>query len=294
MANALDTTEFGSVAAEPRPVTTATSVTAGMVLGERYKLVRPLASGGMGAVWEGVHLTLNTPVAVKLINPELAENERARGRFLREARAAAALQSPNVIRVIDFGIEADVPYIAMELLKGESLAARLERVGQLERAATLALMRDVVRAVSEAHEAGLVHRDLKPDNIFLVDGPDGEYAKVLDFGIAKGASGGALDATTQTGSLLGTPLYMSPEQLTRPGDVDARSDLWALGVIVHECLLGCRPFQADSVANLAVALWTTTAPPPPPVGPSPRGSTGGSNKPARVRRTLDSRARARC
>ena len=229
---------------------------AGTVLADRYRLLRPVGRGGMGSVWEAEHLTLGTPVAIKLIHQERANDELTRSRFLREARAAATLRSPNVVQIFDYGLHEGTPYIAMELMSGESLADRLER-GGMSPDETLRLMQGVFRAIAKAHAMELVHRDLKPDNIFIVPGPDGGVAKVLDFGIAKGLGPGPkLDATTQTGAILGTPFYMSPEQLMDSSVVDTRTDLWALAVIVYECIVGKRPFSAESVPELAVKLWS--------------------------------------
>lgn len=244
----------------------------GDVLAERYRLLRQLGSGGMGVVWEAVHVALDTKVAIKLIDPRRAGDERAQQRFLREAKSAASLQSPHVVQIHDYGLHDDAPYIAMEKLEGESLADRLARVGMLDTNATLAVVEDVGRAIAKAHASEIVHRDLKPDNIFLCETDDGEIAKVLDFGIAKGLSGAdAADVTTGIGGLLGTPQYMSPEQLMNASDCDARSDLWALSVIVYECLLGQKAYTADSVAELAVAVLAEPAPVPSDHGLVPPG-----------------------
>lgn len=245
---------------------------AGTVLAERYRLVKLVGSGGMGTVWEGEHLALGTPLAVKLINPSLSKDELARGRFLREARAAAALRGPNVVQIFDYGVHEDTPYIAMELLDGQSLASKLRRAGRLSVRATHALMSDLFRAVGKAHEAGLVHRDLKPDNVFIVEGDEGDVAKVLDFGIAKALDPGApLEGSTQEGTMLGTPFYMSPEQLMDSGLVDTRSDIWSLAIIAYECLLGERPFAAESMPSLAVALLAEAPPVPSAQGDVPPG-----------------------
>jgi serine/threonine-protein kinase len=181
------------------------------VLADRYRLVRRIGTGGMGSVWEAEHLALASKLAIKLINPAHVDDERARNRFLGEAQAAATLKSPHVVQIFDYGVHEGTPYIAMELLAGESLSDRLSRRRRLSPEQTLELVTQVGRAVTKAHESGVVHRDLKPDNIFLVEGEHGEIAKVLDFGIAKRAVDVSLDATTKTGGMLGTPYYMSPE-----------------------------------------------------------------------------------
>ena len=243
---------------------------AGAVLADRYRLLRRLASGGMGAVWEAEHLVLGSKVAIKLIHVAQADDERARTRFLREAQAAAALRTPHVVQIFDYGLHQDTPYIAMELLEGEPLSARLEARGRLEAAEVLELISQVGRAAASAHEAGVVHRDLKPDNIYLVPGAHGEVAKVLDFGIAKRATELASN-TTSAGGLLGTPFYMSPEQLIDATTADSRADLWSLAVITYECLVGARPFDGASVPELAVAVLTQAAPIPSRHGAVPAG-----------------------
>jgi serine/threonine protein kinase len=228
------------------------------VIAGRYKIETRLGQGGMGTVWRAQHLALRSPVAVKLIDPARASSEEAVARFLREAQSAAALRSPHVVQILDHGVDAGVPYIAMELLEGESLADRLDRVGRLNPADTLRIMTHVGRAMSRAHEAGIVHRDLKPDNVFLVRNDDEEIAKVLDFGIAKTTLSNAFDVTTgtRTGELLGTPYYMSPEQVEGQRDLDHRTDLWAMAVITFECLVGSRPFESETLGSLLLQICT--------------------------------------
>ena len=243
----------------------------GVVLAERYRLVRQIGLGGMGSVWEGEHVTLGTPVAIKLIKGTAVDDEKARSRFLREARAAAALRSPNVVQIFDYGVHEDTPYIAMELLHGQSLEEKLRRGGALTLQETTDLIGDLLRAVAKAHDANVVHRDLKPDNVFIVDGDERKLAKVLDFGIAKGVETAKLDASTQEGTILGTPFYMSPEHLLDASMCDARSDLWSVAVITYECLLGHRPFSADTMPSLAVSLLATAPPVPSHRGDVPAG-----------------------
>ncbi len=234
----------------------------GAVLAGRYRLVREVGRGGMGSVWRAQHLALGTPLAIKLIDPRLLDNEHARRRFVKEAQAAASLSSFHVVQVFDYGVEFDTPYIAMELLEGESLADRIDRSGALPPHAVGRFLAHLLRALAKAHDAGLVHRDLKPDNVFIVDTDDGEQAKVLDFGIAKAVSKTTLDASTAAGTLLGTPSYMSPEQLVDPSAVDERSDLWSVAVIAYECLVGQQPFEAETLPELAVAILSGPAPVP--------------------------------
>ncbi len=239
-------------------------VVPGAVLAGKYALERKLGQGGMGAVWRAEHRELRSPVAIKLIDEQIAAHPEAVARFLREAQAAAALRSPHVVQILDFGTDRGVPYIAMELLEGESLAARLERVGRLPPAEVARIMTEVARAIGRAHELSIVHRDLKPDNIYLVHNDESEVTKVLDFGIAKATQGvGALSgSTTRTGAILGTPHYMSPEQAEGTKLVDHRTDLWALGVIAFECLAGRRPFESDALGSLLLGICTRPLPVP--------------------------------
>jgi len=217
-------------------------------------------------------LTLNSPVAIKLIDPEIALESAVLERFMREAQAAAALRSPHVVQTLDYGVHGRIPYIAMELLDGESLAQRLARVRCLSPAETAKVLTHIARAVTKAHDLGIVHRDLKPDNVFLVKNDDEEIAKVLDFGIAK-LTHNSLEAAsqTQTGAILGTPYYMSPEQAEGAKSIDRRSDVWAMGVIAFECLLGERPFRGNSIGDLVLRICAKPMPTPSSIGPVPPG-----------------------
>ena len=242
------------------------------VLGGKYRLVRQLGQGGMGSVWLAEHLTLRSPVAIKLIEPSIAANPEALARFLREAQAAASLRSPHVVQILDHGVDAGVPFIVMEVLEGESLADRLTRLGRLSPAETARVMTQVGRAMTRAHEAGIVHRDLKPDNIYIVHNDEDEVAKVLDFGVAKSNLHGLSNTAssgTRTGAMLGTPYYMSPEQAEGTRSVDQRTDIWAMGVIAWECLLGTRPFDAETLGGLVLAICARDLPTPSRVGPTP-------------------------
>jgi serine/threonine-protein kinase len=243
------------------------------ILSGKYRLERELGRGGMGSVWLAQHLTLRSPVAIKLIDPSIASNPEALQRFLREAQAAASLRSPHVVQILDHGVDEGVPFIVMELLDGESLASRLERVKRLSPAETARIITEVARAIARAHEAGIVHRDLKPDNIYLVRNDEEEIAKVLDFGVAKATTHGmgAVTGATRTGSVLGTPYYMSPEQAEGAKTVDGRSDLWSLGVIAWECLLGNRPFESETLGGLLLAICARPLPTPSTMGPVPPG-----------------------
>ncbi|MEO7330651.1 MAG: protein kinase [Minicystis sp.] len=235
------------------------------MIADRFRLERPLGQGGMGEVWLSHHISLDIPCAIKFIFAEAAADEDLRARFDREAKIAAQIRSPHVVQILDNGIFQGAPYIAMELLEGEDLAQRLERLGRLDPQSTAAIVAQVARALSKAHAAGLVHRDLKPANIFLVRDDDREIVKVLDFGIAKSSSlslgAGGLSAT-KTGSLLGTPVYMSPEQAQGTKAVDHRTDLWALGVVTFECLTGRLPFDSPALGDLFMKIMVEPLPIP--------------------------------
>jgi serine/threonine protein kinase len=246
------------------------SLAPGEILAGKYRLVAPLGHGGMGVVWRADHLVLSSPVALKLIHAQALGSEAARARFLREAQAAAALRSPHVLSILDFGLHGETPFIVMELLEGEPLSARLARLGRLSPEETLRVVTHVARAMEKAHAAGIVHRDLKPDNVFLVRNGDEEIAKVLDFGIAKVSDAQAAPGTeTAAGSVLGSPHYMSPEQARGRADVDARSDLWSLGVIAFECFLGRKPFDGPTLGDLILKICAEPLPIPSTLGPVP-------------------------
>lgn len=238
--------------------------TVGMVVAERYRLVAPLDEGGMGTVWRAEHQSLRSPLAVKLLNPSIATNPEMLERFLREAQSAAALRSTHVVQVFDYGVHDGMPFIAMELLFGESLGARLSQVGWLHPRELAWVFTHISRAISKAHETGITHRDLKPDNIFLVRDGEVELAKVLDFGIAKVADTASVlsqsSGNTQTGTVLGTPYYMSPEQARGNRTVDHRADIWAMGVIAFESLTGRLPFLSTALGDLVIKICTQPTP----------------------------------
>lgn len=240
----------------------AFEIRAGAVLAGKLRLLRPLGQGGMGVVWVARHEGLDTDVAVKLIRPERVSADPAVvTRFELEAKATARIAHPNVVQVMDFGtLDGAVPYIVMELLEGFSLAELLASGGRLSFATTVLLVRQVGGALASAHERGVVHRDIKPHNVFIVQKrPDDPLlVKVLDFGIAKlvGDSQvpGAGHSLTETGTIVGSPPYMSPEQIEGSRRVDLRSDLWSLAVIVYEALTGKLPFQGGSFVTLGSAV----------------------------------------
>ncbi|MFO0616753.1 MAG: serine/threonine-protein kinase [Polyangiaceae bacterium] len=246
------------------------------VVGGRYRLSTCIGQGGMGSVWRAEHMSLRTPVAVKFLDPGLAKQEGLRSRFVREARAAAALQGDDVVRILDHGEEEGLPYIVMEFLEGESLGDKLGREGAITPTFAGHVMAAVCRAIARAHRAGIVHRDLKPDNIFLVRGEAQlPQVKVLDFGIAKVlAEAGSLagsSAPTATGNVVGTPYYMGQEQIRGTKELDRRADLWSLAVIAFECLTGRRPFDSESMGDLVLKICHEPVPVPSHVGPVPSG-----------------------
>src|SRR4051812_25476825 len=223
------------------------SIRSGRVIAGKYRLEAALARGGMGSVWVARHLQLETPLAVKFIDPSMAATADVRSRFEREAKAAALLQGPNVVQIHDYGVDGGVPYIVMELLRGEDLGARLAREGRLPLPAVATVVHQVAKVLRKAHEAGIVHRDLKPTNVFIVEEDEGDEPgiKVLDFGVAKAPGLGVGSETTRTGTLIGSPRYMSPEQARGSKSVDHRSDLWSLAVIAFRAVTGAPPFPGD-------------------------------------------------
>lgn len=243
----------------------------GSFLTPSLRLVRPLGQGGMGAVWVAEHLGLRTQVVVKFMRAELAYDSEAALRFSREAAAAANVKSPHVVQMLDHGIATEgTPYIVMELLDGQDLAQHLARRGSLTAHEVDEIVSQVCKALGRAHERGIVHRDVKPQNVFLCNVGQGEtFVKVLDFGVAKAAHGlASVDPQTRTGALLGSPYYMSPEQLMGQRTLDFHSDLWSIGVVAFECLTGRRPFAAEQVGELAIAILHAPLPMPSQVAPA--------------------------
>jgi serine/threonine protein kinase len=237
----------------------------GDVIGSKYGLVRLLGEGGMGSVWVAENMALKANVALKLIRADVAESS-ANERFLSEARLAARLQHAAIVRVFDFGkTEQDEPFIVMELLEGETLGQRLGRLGAIDPMELCQILLPIIDALHSAHGHGVIHRDLKPDNVFVAktDG-GGVQPKLLDFGIAKLRGESAFHTTklTQAGTLIGSPDYMSPEQARGETDLDPRSDVWALCVLAYECLVGKPPFHGD---NYNALLWAIIHDEPVPI-----------------------------
>ncbi|MBK8258220.1 MAG: serine/threonine protein kinase [Polyangiaceae bacterium] len=248
---------------------------AGQMIAGRYRLVEPVGRGGMGTVWRAEDQTLGGDVAIKIIHPHVAARPFMLERFVREAKAAASLRSRNVVSILDHGVDDGTPFIAMEFLQGESLASRLAREGKLNSPTIAGIMKGVGRALGRAHKNGIIHRDLKPDNIFLAKDDEGETVKVLDFGVAKVIGPMALDSeerrSTETGTMLGTPCYMSPEQARGRKEIDARSDLWSFGVIAFECLTGKRPFDSLALGELMMQICSEPIVIPSTISPVPPG-----------------------
>ncbi len=242
------------------------------VIAGKYRLISKLSEGGMGSVWKAEHLELNCAAAVKLLDPAFAESPEALARFKREAQSAASLRSTNIVQIFDFGLDEGVPYIAMELLRGQSLAERLSERCPLSARETAVILSQVAKAVTWAHGMGIVHRDLKPGNIFLSEDAGESIVKLVDFGIAKPLHLDLTDApVTITGSIMGTPQYMSPEQASGRRTVDHRTDIWSFGIVAYECLTGYHAFAAETLGGLLLAICTDPLPIPSYVAQVPRG-----------------------
>ena len=232
-------------------------VKAGDVLAGKYRVDELLGEGGMGVVVAATDEQLRRRVAIKFLLPEFANHPEASPRFMREARAAVRIQSEHIARVIDVNtLPSGSPYMVMEFLEGSDLAQLIEKRGAMPVADAVHWVVQACDAIAEAHSYGIVHRDLKPANLFLASQPGGGLTvKVLDFGISKNTMNDARDVSlTQTSSMMGSPLYMSPEQMRSTRDVDLRTDIWALGIILQELLTGKLPFEANSVPELSAKI----------------------------------------
>ncbi|HVW28806.1 MAG TPA: serine/threonine-protein kinase [Polyangiaceae bacterium] len=232
----------------------------GDVIAERYRLLRLLDVGGMGEVWAAKNELTQKSFAIKFLLPELAERPDALERFIREAETAGSLNHRAIVDVFDVAQAEDGrPFIVMELLSGESVEARIERGGPLNSLETAAYLSQVADGLDAAHRAGIVHRDLSSSNIFLSRNPDGgtAIAKILDFGVSKTLGPARHDRTqTGNGAVLGCPEFMSPEQARGAEAVDARTDVWSLGIVLYQCLAGKAPFRAQNYNALMVAILT--------------------------------------
>ncbi|MFN2531437.1 MAG: protein kinase [Pyrinomonadaceae bacterium] len=235
----------------------------GKTLAGKYRIEERLKEGGMGTVYRGTHVLMDKTVAIKVLLPSLAADEKVVARFSREARAASRISHPNALSVTDFGeAENGIVFLVMEYLSGKTLKQLLHDEGPLPLARAVDIMRQVGDALEAAHEQGVVHRDLKSDNIMLISTAGGDHAKVLDFGIAKikereGEYDGALTAPNL---VIGTPQYMSPEQCSQAPDIDARSDIYSFGVILYEILVGHVPFTGDSPTSTMLKQLQEPAP----------------------------------
>ncbi len=233
----------------------------GVIVAGRYTLDHCIATGGMGAVWVATHRELDSQVAIKFMGREKVDDDDFRDRFRREARAAAELRSPHVVQLLDYGTDDDTPFIVMELLQGEDLRRRLRRVGRLSLGDAAQILHQICKALSLAAQRDIVHRDLKPANIFIAQIGDEEIVKVLDFGVAKDHRL-FVGPGTESGVLLGSPHYMSPEQTRGTRHIDHRSDLWSAAVILYQMVTGVRPFEGDVLGDLIIKVYSDPIPPP--------------------------------
>ena len=257
------------------------STTVGSLVAGKYRLLRLIGSGGMGTVWEGVHDTLGTRVAVKLIKPQFAQQREARARFEIEARAAAKLRSKHAVDVYDYGVSSEgLAYIVMEFLEGESLSDAILARGPLPPAEVAQIIAQAARALTKAHAAGVVHRDLKPDNIFLAHVDEAVeglpyVVKLVDFGIAKmfeepSPNGGprqALGGPTREGTVIGTPNFMAPEQLAVGGAPGPLTDLWSLGACTFAAMAARLPFEGDVLGDIVLKVCAAPLPIPSRIAP---------------------------
>ncbi len=235
---------------------TGASLQPGSVIAGKYRIERVLGEGGMGVVYAAHHELLDQRVALKVLYEDAMRDDEASARFLQEARSAARLQSEHVARVMGIEmLENGVPFIVMEYLDGSDLGEELERKRVFPSARVVDYAMQALEAISQAHAQGIIHRDLKPSNLFLATVPDGsQIIKVLDFGISKPTFGGSVSKLTTSRSLLGSPPYMSPEQLRSPRSVDARTDIWSIGVVLYELLTRSIPFAGQEIGELFVAI----------------------------------------
>jgi tRNA A-37 threonylcarbamoyl transferase component Bud32 len=240
----------------------------GAALAGRYLIVRRIGEGGMGAVYEAKHTVIGKRVAVKVLLEKFHSNTDFVARLLQEARLASSIGHENIVDVTDFGTTDDGrSFVVMEFLEGEPLAQLVIREAPLPVERCLRIARQVASALSAAHAKGIFHRDIKPENVYLIRRGDADFVKVVDFGISKAVKQGGEDPAesyrlTHTGLLLGTPLYMSPEQARGEDDLDHRVDIWALGVMLYECLTGEVPFHANNYLGIISQVLTHTAAPP--------------------------------
>jgi len=244
-------------------------VPAGTVLG-RYRVVRTIGAGGMGAVYEAVHTGLNKRVAIKVLHPTVARDAGIRARFVQEGEIAARIRHPHVVDVHDVATDGGFSYLVMDYLEGEDLSALIKREGPLDPPRIAELLLPVFDAIQAAHDVGVVHRDLKPANVFLARSHGDISPQVLDFGISKIIQDQTIggDGLTKTGMVMGTPNYMSPEQVMGTKDLDGRADVYALGAIMYECVTGKRAFDGMSMVETLIKIASGKLDPPRKIRPS--------------------------
>jgi serine/threonine-protein kinase len=240
----------------------------GTTLAERYEIVRRIGEGGMGAVYEARHSIIGKRVAIKVLLDKFLENEELIARLLQEARLASSIGHQNIVDVTDFGTTRDGrAFVVMEFLEGEALSELIMRDAPLPVERSLAIVKQVASALGAAHKKGIVHRDVKPENVYLVRRDDQDFVKVVDFGVSKAVrtreeTDSNWQRLTRTGAVLGTPLFMSPEQASGSEDVDARADLWASALILYECLTGELPFRGNNYLGVISQILNKDAQPP--------------------------------
>jgi len=246
------------------PIPDNVALAPGTIIGGKYRIDGFLGSGGMGVVLSATHLELGAPVAIKIVRDDLVQHEEVLSRLLFEARAAARMRSSHIVRVLDVArLDSGAPYIVMEQLEGLDLAAVLAEAGKLPAMDVVSYLLQACEGLSEAHALGIVHRDLKPENLFLANTPEGVVLKILDFGVSKdlGTTVGSANSTlTRKGAAVGSPYYMSPEQMEASPSLDARADVWSLGAILFELLTGRCPFEAESTPLICSKVLVDPAP----------------------------------
>lgn len=236
----------------------------GDTIDDKYRIVKLLGEGGMGAVYEGENVRIHRRVAIKILHSNVASSEDAVQRFEREAQAAGRIGSEHIVEVLDLG---DLPggdrYMVMEYLDGQSLADRIATTGRMSPQATARIIIDMLDGLKAAHDAGIIHRDLKPDNVFLLTNKNGkkDFVKLVDFGISKFSSLGGEFSMTRTGAVMGTPYYLSPEQAKGARELDARADLYAVGVILYEAVAARVPFDGETFNELLFKIVLEPVPP---------------------------------
>ena len=235
----------------------------GTVLDQRYRIIKKIAEGGMGAVFEAEQIALGRRVAIKTLHAHLAKDEEMVGRFRREAMATTKIGHPNIVEVVDLGeLSGGVLYLVLEFLEGRDLSRVLKAEGPLPIGRAVRILRQVVDGIGAAHQHGIVHRDLKPENVFLVEGRSQlDFVKVVDFGVSKIKDVSGVDSKTRTGTALGTPYYMAPEQAQGLKTVDHRADIYAIGVMLYRMLTGHYPFDDESYPMLVIKICTEAPPP---------------------------------